>query len=176
MLQMNGLVSAKESKSFERPVSDMVTFLAELYSQGYQYRSLNSYRSAISSRSIHSNVEGHPVGELSLVSRVLKGKYNSRPPIPRYNTFWDVGVVLKHIRGRGQNSSSSLHQLSLKTAMLLALTKPSRSVDLAYLDIGTHSAKNKDQKLVGHFLRIGYFIGYYTAVPLKMYGKFGRSK
>ena len=39
-----------------------------------------------------------------------------------------------------------------------------------------HSARNNDQKLVGRFLKIGYFIGYYTAVPLKMYGKFGRSK
>ena len=35
------------------------------------------------------------------------------------------------------------------------------------------SARNKDQKLVGRFLKIGYFIGYYTAVPLKMYGKYG---
>ena len=25
-------------------------------------------------------------------------------------------------------------------------------------------------------LKIGYFIGQYTAVPLKMYGKYGRSK
>ena len=35
------------------------------------------------------------------------------------------------------------------------------------------SARNKDQKLVGRFLKIGYFIGYYSAVPLKMCGKFG---
>ena len=39
-----------------------------------------------------------------------------------------------------------------------------------------NSARNKDQKLVGRFLKIGYFIGYYIAVPLKMYGKYGRSK
>ena len=38
------------------------------------------------------------------------------------------------------------------------------------------SARNKDQKLVGRFLKIGYFIGYYSAVLLKMYGKYGRSK
>ena len=38
------------------------------------------------------------------------------------------------------------------------------------------SARNKDQKLVGRFLKIGYFIGCYIAVPLKMYGKYGRSK
>ena len=37
------------------------------------------------------------------------------------------------------------------------------------------SGRNKNQKLVGRFLKIGYFIGYYTAVPLKMYGKFGQS-
>ena len=36
-----------------------------------------------------------------------------------------------------------------------------------------NSARNK---LVSRFLKIEYFIGYYTAVPLKMYGKYGRSK
>ena len=39
-----------------------------------------------------------------------------------------------------------------------------------------YSARNKDQKLVGRFLKIGHFIGYYTAVPLKLYGKYGQSK
>ena len=34
-----------------------------------------------------------------------------------------------------------------------------------------HSARNKDQKLVGHFLKIGL-----TAVSLKLYGKFGQPK
>ena len=40
--------------------------------------------------------------------------------------------------------------------------------------VHAYSARNKDQKLVGHFLKMGYFMGYYTAVPMKMYGKFGR--
>ena len=34
---------------FEGPVSDVANFLAELFSQGYQYHSLNLYHSAISS-------------------------------------------------------------------------------------------------------------------------------
>ena len=79
------------------------------------------------------------MGEHPLVSRVLKRAYNSRPPLPRYNTFWDVGVVLQYIKRLGQNSSLTLKQLTLKTAMLLALTRPSRSVDLANLDISTHT-------------------------------------
>ena len=39
------------------------------------------------------------------------------------------------------------------------------------------STRNKDQKLIGRLLKIEYFTGYYTAVPLKMSGKlidFGR--
>ena len=34
---------SKNQDPFEGPVSDIVNFLAELFSQGYQYRSLNSY-------------------------------------------------------------------------------------------------------------------------------------
>ena len=42
------------------PVEDTVNFLAELFAEGYQYRSLNAYRSAISS--IHQKVYGQSIG------------------------------------------------------------------------------------------------------------------
>ena len=51
-----------------------------------------------------------------------------------------------------------------------------RIYDTKTMSIGSISARNKDQELIGRFLKIRYFIGYYTAVPLKMYRKFGRSK
>ena len=38
------------------------------------------------------------------------------------------------------------------------------------------SAKNKDQKLIGRFSEDGMFYRLMTAVPLKMYGKFGLPK
>ena len=47
---------------------------------------------------------------------------------------------------------------------------------ISYSIYSRPSARNKDQKLVGRFLKIEYFIGYFTAVPLQMYGKYGRSK
>ena len=47
------------------PVADVVNFLAELFYQGYQYHSLNAYRSAISS--VHEKVDGCPVGQHQLV-------------------------------------------------------------------------------------------------------------
>ena len=39
-----------------------------------------------------------------------------------------------------------------------------------------HSARNKDQKSIGRFLKIGYFYRVLTAVPLNLYGKFGQLK
>ena len=115
------------------PVKDVINFLAKLYEQGYQYRSLNSYRSAISS--VHSEVDGFPVGQHPLVSRMLKGVFNNRPPLPRYSTFWDVGVVIRHLKQLGTNDSLSLRDLTIKSVTLLALARPSRSMDLSRLDI-----------------------------------------
>ena len=52
------------------PVEDVMNLLAELFDKGYQYRSLNSYRLAISS--IHEKIDGQNVGQHPLVSRPLK--------------------------------------------------------------------------------------------------------
>jgi len=66
---------------------------------------------------------------------MLKGVYNERTPLPRYSSFWDVGAVLRYIQKWGANDSISLRQLTLKLVMLMALTRPARSVDLSKLDI-----------------------------------------
>ena len=60
------------------PISEVVNFLAHLFKEGYQYRSLNSYRSAISS--VHERVDGYEVGQHPLIARVMKGAFNLRPP------------------------------------------------------------------------------------------------
>ena len=49
------------------PIADVLNFLAELFEQGYQYRSLNSYQSAISS--VHQKVDGVEVGKHPLITR-----------------------------------------------------------------------------------------------------------
>ena len=128
-----GWCAQRNRDPFSGPVEDVINFLAELFREGYLYRSLNSYRSAISA--IHSKVDGQPVGQHPLVTRMLQGAYNERPPLPRYATVWDVGVVLRYLRGLGENGTLSLRLLTLKSAMLLALTRPARSVDLSKLDI-----------------------------------------
>jgi len=70
---------------------------------------------------------------------MLKGVFNERPPLARYSAFWDVGIVLRYLRGLGPNEGLSLRLLTLKSVMLLALTHPARSVDLSKLDIRTRT-------------------------------------
>ena len=119
------------------PIADVVNFLAELFHQGYQYRSLNAYRSAISS--VHEKVDGEPVGQHPLVSQVLKGAFNERPPRPKYHSTWEVNLVLDMFRSEGVPSSLTLQKLTFRTVMLFALTRPCRGADLAALDLNNRT-------------------------------------
>jgi len=115
------------------PIADVANFLAYLFKEGYKSRSLNSFRSAISS--VHDPVDGIEVGKHPTISRLLKGAYHSRPPLPRYTSTWNVQVVVQYLDGLGPSDFLSLKQLTFKLVMLLALTRPSRSADLASLQI-----------------------------------------
>ena len=110
-----------------------MNFLADLFEQGYQYRLLNAYHSAISST--HDKVDRASVGQHPSVTRLLAGAFNSRPPQPRYTATWDVNTVLTYLKKQGENGAMSLKDLMLKTVMLLALTRPSRSADFRLLDV-----------------------------------------
>ena len=116
------------SDPFSGPVSAIANFLASLYQD-----SVNAYRTAISS--VHEKVDGVPVGQHPVITRLIKGVFNERPPVPRYSNTWDVQKVLSHLESLGQSESLSLKALSLKMVFLLAITRPSRSADLSQLDI-----------------------------------------
>ena len=104
------------------PITDVINFLADLSAQGYQYQSLNSYCSAISS--VHEAVDGVSVGAHPAVARLLKGDFHLRPPMAKYSSFWDVGTVTSYLKRLGSNEGLSLRHLTLKTTMFLALTRP----------------------------------------------------
>ena len=68
------------------PIEDVVNFLAHLYKEGYQYRSLNAYRSAIAS--MHTPIEGVSIGQhLSIGQQTIERCVSITPPstkVPRY--------------------------------------------------------------------------------------------
>ena len=57
-----------------------INFLAELFDQGLQHRSISAIWSAVSMT--HNQIEGTPIGQHPMVTRLLKGIHNSRPPQP----------------------------------------------------------------------------------------------
>ena len=72
--------------------------------------------------------DSHP-----LVTRFMRGVFNSRPPQPRYTTTWDVTDVLNYLRTLIPNDKISLEQLSHKLVILIALVSSQRAQTIAYI-------------------------------------------
>ena len=96
------------------PVSEVANFLADLFEKGYQQRSINAYRSAIASA--HDRVDGVSIGQHPIISRLMAGVANERPPQPQYSSTWDIDKVLTYMEAKGSNELLSLKDLTLKTA------------------------------------------------------------
>ena len=127
---------------FSGPIAQVANFLAHLYKDGYQYSSVNAYRSAISS--VHEKVDGYMIGQHPMICRFIKGIFQARPPLPCYSHTWDVQKVLSYLTSLGEDPSLSLKHLSWKVTMLLALSRPSRSADLSKLDLSRRVYKPDD--------------------------------
>ena len=91
--------TSRGSDPISGPVSEVANFLADLHKEGYQSSSLNVFRSAISS--VHDKVDGVEVGKHPTITRLLKGAFHERPPLPRHTSTWDVNVVFSIFEGFG---------------------------------------------------------------------------
>ena len=131
--QWNNWCIERQTNSTTAPISEVLEFLYDQFESGKQYRTINSLRSAISMT--HDDVDGTRIGQHPLVTRFLKGVYNSRPPAPRYSTTWNVDIMLSHLSALPDNLDLELKLLTYKVVMLLALTNADRCSDLAALDL-----------------------------------------
>jgi len=121
----------RQTDSIRPPVELVVEFLTEMFDQGLGYNSLNSARSALSQYVVwdgHVTAGAHPY-----VIRFMKGVYNFRPPVPRYEETWDVGVLLWQVKNITRNSKLSLKDLTLKTVTLSAIVLAARAQTLTKL-------------------------------------------
>lgn len=75
----------------------------------------------------------------TLLSRLMKGFFNSKPPKPRYLFTWDVSKVLSFLKTLFPLEGLSLKMLTLKLVALLALTSASRVQSLQYLNVNNLS-------------------------------------
>lgn len=70
------------------------------------------------------------MGQCVQIACILKGAYNIHPPKPCYSNTWKVNALWL-LGWTILISELFLMELSIKTVLLLALTRPLRSVDLA---------------------------------------------
>ena len=121
--------------SFSASLADILLYLTEFFNDRVPSHSVNPAHSAICNT--HSKEDGHSLGGGGghpLVTQLMKGMFNSRPPKPKYSHTWDVTLVTKYLASLGSNRLLSLKQLSLKLPMLFCLERVSaiRKLDLVH--------------------------------------------
>ena len=127
-------------------LNDVLNYLSELYNEGLQYRTINTARSTLSSTL--PPMDGFPVGQHPLVTRLMKGIFNSRPIVKTLFPAWSVKLVLKTLREWSPASKLSLKLLTLKTVMLLALATGKRASSIKLLSIKSGYIEVSEGKVV----------------------------
>ena len=75
--------------------------------------------------------EGTEFGKDPLFTKLMKGIYNKKPPLPKYGSTWDPSIVLSHFNSKANGSGElSILELARKSTTLLAMTSLSRYADL----------------------------------------------
>jgi integrase len=149
-------------------IEDGVNFLAELYKEGIGYSALNTARSALSTTLMVSDSE--VFGTHPLVSRFMKGVFETRPSLPRYGETWDVNVVLDYLSGLGPPEEQTFKMLTYKVVMLLALLSGQRRQTMHALDISTMQLSlNKCTFVIKSLLKTSRPGKHLTSVEFKSY-------
>ena len=117
-------------------VSDVIHFLMQLYDNGLSYSTLNKARARSAVSAVAQSTNGNSVGSHPLVSRILKGVYQSHTLTPKYNHIWDVSIVLNYLSTLHTVDAITLKNLTLKLLMLLLLVTGKRGQTIHMLSLG----------------------------------------
>ncbi|MCG7876952.1 MAG: hypothetical protein N0C90_11550, partial [Candidatus Thiodiazotropha endolucinida] len=69
-------------------LTNCADFLSSLFQVGLKYRTISGYRSMLSV--MLPQINGYPVGQHPDIIRLLKGVFNSRPPVKQRVPEWDL--------------------------------------------------------------------------------------
>ena len=111
-----------------------VEFLTELYDLGLGYSSINTARCALSAILECPSSSNSTFGQSVDVKRFMKGIFQSRPALPRYNKTWDVQTLLQYLLSMKDTKDLTLKELTLKLVILVALTTVQRGQSLHLMD------------------------------------------
>ena len=115
----------------EASVSQLADFFMTLYREGKQVSTIRNYRSAISA--VHSGFsDGSTLGSSSVISQLLRGMFNERPPQKRLAPSWSINDVLASLATSPYEPmhEAPLEQLTFKTVFLVAAASARRRSEL----------------------------------------------
>ena len=120
---------------FTCPVNDILEYLTYLFDLGTPSRTIGTHRSAISAyhQPVVVNNTSVRTGRHPLVSALIAGINNKRPPQCRYSFTWDIETVLCLFRSWSEPLTPK--QLTFKVTTLLALIGVPRGAELHQLDL-----------------------------------------
>ena len=127
----------------------VVKYLRQLFESGAEYSTVNFHRSGISK--FHVGIDGISIGEHPLVSQAVKAVYRLKPPLPKYQSTFDIVPVLAYVQSL-PTANISLQLLSFKTLFLTVYSSISRVGSVARL--GPSLQEHRDS-VVLHFIFLG---------------------
>ena len=100
-------------------------------------------------------VDNKAVGQHPYIIRLIKGVFNSRPPVKKLVPEWDLSLVLEAIQKAPFEPMKTVHlkYATWKTVLLLAMTSFRRCSDLHSLKNGEGSVNVTSQGIT--FIRHG---------------------
>ena len=114
--------------------SNLINFLQfEFKNNNKQYRTINTYRLAVTTTLGSCPVLGVPVGQDPLVCSFMRGLHRLRPP--KLFPTWDIVTVLNRLLSWGDTKQLPLKKLLMKTAFLVALVCYKRPADLCNMQV-----------------------------------------
>ena len=111
--------------------SHIIAFLTRLYKKGAGYSAINTARSAINQ--LVSVCSEKNFGSCIILNKFMKGIFELRPALPKYNEIWDVQTVLDYIKRLPEDLT--LMTLSGKLAVLFLLLTAQRCQTLHLINL-----------------------------------------
>ena len=155
-------VRATHGNPIHPTLANAINFLTHFYDSGSSYSAINTARSALSA-AVDIADSPYTVGEHPMIEKFVKAAFQSRPPLPRYQSIWDVSKVLDLLKTwspaktlnlkytlfqNGRHFSIRLFPCKLALMISLSNVKFKRILNLERGRKGRFAWKQKNTKMV----------------------------
>ena len=137
----------KNYDSLNYDIPQIVEYLTSKFKDGLATSTIHSYRSAISTvlEVVHPKLPR--IGYNVIIKGLSKGLAELKPVMPKYDSIFDMNIILKKLIDWGPDRSLTINRLRIKLLVLLILGTRYRFDDITKIDF--HSVKVYTHKITG---------------------------